>query len=62
MGCVGDNWSGFSASGEHEGLTDGDADDEFGFDEEEMTVESLAEVDRIEREAFQGKLLFQCVE
>jgi hypothetical protein len=49
-----DNWCGFSESGGYEGLTDMDADDEFGFDEEEMTAEQLVEMDRIEREAFQG--------
>jgi hypothetical protein len=32
-----------------------DADDEFGYDDEEMTAEQVAEMDRVEREAFQGK-------
>ena len=35
-------------------MTDVDADDEFGFGDEEMTAEQLAEMDCIEREAFQG--------
>ena len=48
---VSDNWYGFPELEGNEGLTDVYADDEFGFGDEEMTAEQLAEMDCIEREA-----------
>lgn len=37
---------------------DVDVDDEYKFDDDEITAEGLAEIDRIEREAFRGKCRF----